>query len=150
MACMTCAANRGELKAPGGVIYEDALWRIEHILEPIPMAGWLIAKPLRHVTTFADLTPEEAAAFGPLMHRTMGAMQRILDAEKVYLCLFSEAEGFVHIHVHLIPAMRDWTAAQRGPAVFELIGEAKRRGNLMDTSKAAAIADRMRTELAKG
>jgi diadenosine tetraphosphate (Ap4A) HIT family hydrolase len=132
------------------VIYEDALWRIEHILEPIPMAGWLIAKPLRHVTTFADLTAEEAAAFGPLMHRTMGALQRVLGAEKVYLCLFSEAEGFVHIHVHLIPAMRDWTAAQRGPAVFELIGEAKRRGNLVEVAGAAVIAERIGAELRRG
>ncbi len=145
---MTCRANRGELRAPGGVIYKDRLWRIEHILEPIPMAGWLIAKPLRHVTTFADLTAEEAAVFGPLMHRAMGALQLLLDAEKVYLCLFAEAAGFGHIHFHLIPAMRGWTAQQRGPAVFELIGEAKRRGNIADPSLAVAIADGVRRSLA--
>ncbi len=150
MECLTCAANRGELKAPGGVIYEDEMWRIEHILAPIPMAGWLIAKPRRHVTSFAELTPREAAAFGPLMHRTTGALQRLLDAEKVYLCLFSEAEGFVHIHIHVIPAARGLPAERRGPAVFDLIGEAKRNGDLADPAEAAAIAGRVRIELAKG
>lgn len=145
---MTCKANRGELSAPGGVIYRDALWQIEHILQPIPMAGWLIAKPLRHVTSFADLTEDEAAAFGPLARRTVAALQRELDAEKVYLCLFAEAEGFVHIHLHLIPAMREWSKEQRGPAVFDLIGAAKRSGDLADPARAAQIAARVRADLA--
>lgn len=146
--CKTCKANRGELAAPGGIIYEDALWRIEHILEPVPMAGWLIAKPLRHVTSFGDLTEAEAVAFGPLMRRAMSSLQRVVGADKVYLCLFAEAEGFVHIHFHLIPAMPEWTSAQRGPAVFDLIGQALRRGDLVDPAGAAAVADRVRAALA--
>lgn len=150
MDCLTCAANRGELKAPGGVIYEDGLWRIEHILEPIPLAGWLIAKPLRHVTSFPELTDEEAAAYGVVMHRAARALQKVTDAEKTYLCLFAEAPGFVHIHVHLIPAMRDWPPERRGPAVFDLIGEARRRGDLADRADAVAIAARVRSLLTGG
>lgn len=146
--CGTCRANRGEIVAPGGVIHEDPLWRIEHILRPIPMLGWLIAKPIRHVTSFAALTSQEAASFGPLIHRTTRALQRIMDAEKVYLCLFAEAEGFVHIHFHLIPAARGLPIGRRGPAIFDLIGEAKREGDLADPTAAAAIADRVRAALA--
>src|SRR2546425_3949235 len=101
--CGTCRANRGELAAPGGVVYEDALWRAEHAIEPIPMVGWLVLKPLRHVEAFADLTPEEAAAFGPIAHRLTRAMTAVLGPVKVYVCLFAEAEHFTHIHVHLIP-----------------------------------------------
>lgn len=145
--CMTCKANSGELSAPGGVIHRDALRQIEHILQPIPMLGWLIAKPLRHVTAFADLTEEESLAFGPLMRRTMAALQRVLDAEKVYLCLFAEAPGFVHLHFHLIPAMREWSTEQRGPAVFDLFGEAKRTGDLTDPAMAIAVAEHVRAAL---
>lgn len=145
---MTCKANSGELSAPGGVIYRDALWQVEHILQPIPMLGWLIAKPLRHVTAFADLTEDEATTFGPLVRRVMSALQRVTAAEKVYLCLFAEAPGFVHLHFHLIPAMAEWTAEQRGPAVFDLIGEAKRKGDLADPERAGEIARRVRAELA--
>lgn len=146
--CKTCKANRGELQAPGGVIHRDELWQLEHMLEPLPMAGWLIAKPRRHVTAFSALTDDEAATFGPLVRRTMAALERVTGAEKVYLCLFAEAAGFVHLHFHLIPAMREWTREQRGPAVFDLIGEATRRGNLVDPADAAAIADRVRAALA--
>src|SRR5947209_5697872 len=63
--CLTCRANRGEIVAPGGVIYEDALWRLEHSLEPIPMIGWLILKPLRHVEAFADFTPRRGGVVRP-------------------------------------------------------------------------------------
>ena len=28
--CGTCRANRGEFPTPGGVIYQDGLWRLEH------------------------------------------------------------------------------------------------------------------------
>jgi hypothetical protein len=38
--CPACRANRGELMAPSGVIYQDALWRLERSLEPISMVGW--------------------------------------------------------------------------------------------------------------
>lgn len=145
--CKTCQANRGELQAPGGVIHADDLWQVEHMLRPLPMVGWLIVKPLRHVTAFADLTDDEAATFGPLVRRVMGALQRVTGAEKVYLCLFAEAPGFVHLHFHLIPAMAEWTPEHRGPGVFDLIGEAMRRGDLVEPLAAAALAERVRAEL---
>ena len=45
--CVGCQANRGEIVAPGGALYDDGLWRLEHTFEPFPMVGWLILKPLR-------------------------------------------------------------------------------------------------------
>ena len=42
VGCMACDANAGRLKAPGGVIYEDDLWRVEHALSPALLRGWLI------------------------------------------------------------------------------------------------------------
>ncbi|MGH7763205.1 MAG: hypothetical protein ACREOM_02155, partial [Candidatus Dormibacteraceae bacterium] len=53
--CGTCRANRGELPAPGGVIHQDEHWRLEHIIPPLPMAGWLVLKPLRHIESVADM-----------------------------------------------------------------------------------------------
>jgi diadenosine tetraphosphate (Ap4A) HIT family hydrolase len=145
--CGTCRANRGELAAPGGVVYEDRLWRAEHAIEPIPMVGWLVLKPLRHVESFADLTPEEAAAFGSIAHRLSGAMTRVLGAVKVYLCLFAEAEGFTHIHVHLIPRLPDVPRERRGPRVFEHLREAIEQGNRGDVAEAARVAAAIRSAL---
>lgn len=40
---------------------------------------------------------------------------------------FSEAEGFSHLHLHLVPRMADQPAARRGPLVFGyLSGDADR------------------------
>ncbi|MBV9327518.1 MAG: hypothetical protein JO352_27570 [Chloroflexi bacterium] len=75
------------------MIFETAHWRLEDILEPVPLAGWLILKPLRHVELFAELTAEEAAAFGVITQRVTQAMQRVLAPSKVYVVLFAEAQN---------------------------------------------------------
>ncbi len=149
--CGTCRANRGELPAPGGVIYQDASWRLEHILAPIPLAGWLVLKPLRHVEAMADLSSEEAAAFGPLVRRITRAMREVLQPAKVYLCQFSEAEHFAHIHFHLIPRSADIPKERRGPAVFDLLSAAAQGGRKLAPLEeaeriAAAVRERLLTE----
>jgi diadenosine tetraphosphate (Ap4A) HIT family hydrolase len=111
--CLTCRANRGELVTPGGVIYQDALWRLEHSLESIPMVGWLILKPLRHVEAFAGLTPNEAASLGPLARRITRAMTEVLAPARVYVCLYAEAVS--HVHFHLIPRYHETPQVHRGP-----------------------------------
>lgn len=147
-ACVTCRANRGELPAPGGVIYEDAFWRLEHTFEPIPMVGWLVLKPLRHIESVADLTPDEAAGLGPLMQRTAAAMTDILKAVKVYVSLYAEAENAAHIHVHPIPRADGHPADRLGPGVFHFLAEAHREGrNLGDIEAAARAADAIRARL---
>ncbi|MGI8915538.1 MAG: HIT family protein [Chloroflexota bacterium] len=149
-SCGTCRANRGELPAPGGVIYQDLLWRLEHILAPIPLAGWLVLKPLRHVEALADLTGEEAATFGPLVQRITRAMREVMQPVKVYLCQFSEAEHFAHIHFHMIPRHADIPKEQRGPAVFELLSTARLGSNLAPIKEAERIAAAVRTQLETG
>lgn len=135
------------MRAPGNVVFEDELWRVEHILEPVPLAGWLVLKPLRHVTSFADLTTSEAAAFGPLLHRVTQALTQVVLPAKVYVCLFAEAQGFAHIHFHLIPRGPDVPPDARGPAIFKWLARASVEGNLVDPSEAASVAMRVRTLL---
>lgn len=138
--CGTCKANRGELAAPGGVIYADALWRVEHRLEPLQIAGWLIAKPLRHVTAFADLTEAEAAAFGPLVRRVMSALANVVGPAKVYLLLLAEQERFEHIHFHLIPRAHDLPEQFHGPEIFHYDGKPA-------WAEAESVAERVRRAL---
>ncbi len=140
-ACGTCQANRGELRAPGGIIYDDGLWRLEHALEPVPLAGWLVLKPLRHVESMADLTSEEAAAFGPLVARVTAAIEHLLAPARTYLCLFAEADGFAHIHFHLIPRAPDLPREYHGPRIFEHLRLATMQGrSLADIREVERIA----------
>ena len=146
--CITCRANRGELRAPGSVIYGDTLWRLEHSLEPIPLAGWLVLKPLRHVESFAALNDDEAASFGPLVRRAMAAMTQVLAPAKVYLCLYAEHRDAQHIHFHLIPRYDNTPPERRGPGVFEYLREAGLRGeNLADIAEAERIVAALRERL---
>jgi diadenosine tetraphosphate (Ap4A) HIT family hydrolase len=147
--CGTCRANLGGFPTPGGVIYQDGQWRLEHTFEPIPMVGWLVLKPLRHVEFFGDLTAEEARTFGPLVQRITSAMREVHKPAKVYLCQFAEQEGFGHLHFHLIPRAAELPRELRGPHVFDLMAEALReRRNLGDLEEAAQVATAVRERLA--
>jgi len=143
--CLTCRLNQGEGRAPGGVTYEDHLWRLEHAIEPIPLVGWLVLKPLRHVEQFADLSEDEVAAFGPLTRRIAQAMTEVLHPEKIYLTLYAEGPGFAHLHVHIIPRFADTPPERRGPRVFEYLRESSQTGrNLGDPAAAEDVAAAIR------
>lgn len=137
--CVACRANRGEIVAPGAALYDDGLWRLEHTFEPIPMVGWLVLKPLRHVESLADLTAEEAAALGPLLRRITQAMNATLTPAKVYAALFAEAVA--HLHIHLIPRAADLPESARGPDIFALLSQAAHTGeNQGDVDEARRVA----------
>ena len=143
--CIACRLHRGEASAPGGTIHRYALWVLEHILEPIPLAGWLVLKPVRHVESFAELTAEEASAFGPLARRVTAAMTEVLRPAKIYLSMYMEALNAAHLHVHLIPRMDDTPPNRRGPGIFEYAREATAsRRNLADVGLAVEIVSRIR------
>jgi diadenosine tetraphosphate (Ap4A) HIT family hydrolase len=148
--CITCRLNRGEWTSPpGGTIYRDRLWVLEHAIEPIPLVGWLVLKPYRHVEAFADLSEEEAASFGPLTHCITRAMTELLHPAKIYLSLYAEAQDFPHVHIHLIPRFDDTPADRRGPHVFRYLSEAGASGrNGGDVGAAARLAEQMREILA--
>src|SRR4029079_17977470 len=74
--CGICRTDRPA--APGGVIHADGTWRVEHIAAPIPLLGWLVIAPSRHVTTVADLTSDEAARFGVLAQHVSQALTAAL------------------------------------------------------------------------
>lgn len=137
--CVACRANRNEIVTPGGPLYDDGLWRLEHTFEPIPMVGWLVLKPLRHVEHLADLTPQEAATLGPLLQRTAQALRETLAPAKVYCVLLAEA--VTHLHIHLIPRAPDLPADLRGPDVFALLSKATHSGlNQGDVAEAERAA----------
>ncbi len=92
-------------------------WRVAHDFNS-SLAGWLVLVPLRHVHALDELTAEEATALGDLLRRATVALRSVTGCEKTYVMLFAEAEGFAHLHVHVVPRMPDQPADRRGPDVF--------------------------------
>jgi diadenosine tetraphosphate (Ap4A) HIT family hydrolase len=137
--CLACQANSGVVHPPGGVIYDDGLWRLEHMLAPAVLPGWLILKPLRHVESLTGLTPAEAAALGPLLVRATAALEAVTSAERVYSVLLAEAVR--HVHFHIIPRTESVPESGRGPAIFSLPPAAPEE---RCAAIALAVADRLR------
>jgi diadenosine tetraphosphate (Ap4A) HIT family hydrolase len=81
-----------------------------------------VVLPRRHVTTLDQLTAEEAADLGPLLRALTAALREVLGCSKTYAALVAEAEGFAHVHFHVMPRQPDLDPVLRGPRVFGLLG----------------------------
>lgn len=99
-------------------------WRVAHDFNA-SLEGWLILAPLRHVHALDELTAEEATALGDLLRRASVALKAVTDCQKTYVMLFAEAEGFAHLHVHVVPRMPDQPDDRRGPDVFDYLQDGR-------------------------
>jgi diadenosine tetraphosphate (Ap4A) HIT family hydrolase len=119
--CLSCANNaRVDLPARERV-YVSPRWRVAHAFGT-SVPGWLVLLPRRHIVALDELTAEEATDLGPLLRAASSALREVTGCQKTYVALFAEAEGFQHVHFHVIPRQPDLEAHLRGPRVFALLG----------------------------
>jgi diadenosine tetraphosphate (Ap4A) HIT family hydrolase len=118
--CYSCdQQGRSALPPREDVVHTDH-WRFAHAFNST-LPGWLVLVPTRHVLSFTDLSPAEADELGGLVRRMSIALERVTGSVKTYLMQFSEADGFSHLHLHLVPRLAEHPAEARGPAVFALM-----------------------------
>jgi diadenosine tetraphosphate (Ap4A) HIT family hydrolase len=143
--CYTCAqdaavrAGRAPLQER---IAADERWRVAHAFgSAIP--GWLVLVPRRHVTSLAELTDAEAAVLGSWLLRLSRALKVELGCQKTYVAQFAEAEGFSHVHFHIVPRQTELAEELRGPRIFQLLDPADRpvvsERQLAEVSAALAV-----------
>jgi diadenosine tetraphosphate (Ap4A) HIT family hydrolase len=119
--CVICALNASPDLPPRERVYVGARWRVAHAFGT-SLPGWLVVLPRRHVIALDELTAEEAADLGPLLRALTAALREVLGCSKTYVALFAEAEGFAHIHFHVVPRSPDLDQSLRGRRVFGLLG----------------------------
>lgn len=78
--------------------------------------------PRRHVTSIAALTDVEASSLGSWQVRLSRALHKVTSCEKTYIAQFGEAEGFAHVHFHVVPRAADLADELRGPRIFRMLG----------------------------
>jgi diadenosine tetraphosphate (Ap4A) HIT family hydrolase len=139
---MACDIVDGVLAVPGGVILEEDSWLVDHSVSPVMLAGFLIAKPTRHVEHIAHLTDGEAPAMGRVLRKASDALMRVLAPEKVYVCSFGSLVR--HVHFYLVPRL-DSMPAELGGA--ELLGEVFTGRWACSDEEAAEIARKLRQAL---
>lgn len=74
---------------------------------------------MRHVLALDELGADELAGLGPLLGSLTSALRSVVGCEKTYVALFAEAEGFAHVHVHVVPRMAWFEREHRGPRSLE-------------------------------
>lgn len=123
--CYTChqtvAADAGSTPARENIA-GDASWRVAHAFGSA-LPGWLVLVPRRHVEAIADLTDAEAAALGSWLHRLSVALREETGCVKTYVLQLAEAEGFAHVHFHVVPRLPDMRADRVGPQVFGYLAD---------------------------
>lgn len=146
--CLACNVLAGKVKAPGGVIYEDDYWIVEHSLVPVLVSGYLIIKLKRHCENLADLTPQEANALGSIIRKTCLALSRVRKPAKIHVC--SWGEQVQHIHFHVIPRAWDMPVGNLKLLIYLRFKKLLNQlgfGKWVSLETAADVAAKMRYEI---
>ena len=118
--CFSCAQHAAALLPPREDVVHTDHWRVAHAFNST-LPGWLVLVPTRHITSFTELTPQAADELGGLVRRLAAALEAVTGCLKTYLMQFSEAEGFTHLHLHLVPRLPDQPDDVRGPRIFSYL-----------------------------
>lgn len=95
-------------------LYLAEHWRVVHAMR-CALPGWLIVLPRRHTTAISQHCPAEAAELGSLLLAVSGAIEEYTGCRKTYVAQFAEADGFEHVHFHVIPRPADLAPELIGP-----------------------------------
>lgn len=120
--CFACDLQAQSSLPPRDDVVHTDHWRVAHAFNST-LPGWLVIVPTRHVESFTELAPEAADELGGLVRRLSIALEQVTGCVKTYLMQFSEAEGFAHLHLHLVPRMPEHPEEARGPRVFAYLAD---------------------------
>ena len=118
--CFACGQHAKVAPPPREDVVHTKHWRVAHAFNST-LPGWLVLLPTRHVTSFTQLTSEAADELGGLVIRLSAALEAATACVRTYLMQFSEAEGFAHLHLHLVPRLPNHPEDARGPKVFSYL-----------------------------
>jgi diadenosine tetraphosphate (Ap4A) HIT family hydrolase len=104
------------------MIWTEPGWRVAHAFNS-SLAGWLVVLPTRHVESVDELTATESEVLGRLLRQASRALRTVTGCLKTYVMMFAEAEGFSHVHFHVVPRMSDFPEDRRGANVFAYLKE---------------------------
>lgn len=120
--CYACDQQAAEAIPPREDVVHTDHWRVALAFNST-LPGWLVVLPNRHVTRLAEVSAEAALELGGLLRRLDAALAEVTGCVKTYLMQFAEAEGFEHLHVHVVPRMAEQPDDVRGPRVFGYLTE---------------------------
>jgi diadenosine tetraphosphate (Ap4A) HIT family hydrolase len=101
-------------------VHEGTHWLIEHAY-PVGLLGWMVIVLRRHAAALHELSPAEFSELGQLQAALIPLLRELRGAEREYVACFAEAEGFRHVHFHVVPVRADFPAHLRGARSLMLL-----------------------------
>ncbi|MCM2980371.1 HIT family protein [Niallia circulans] len=100
--CFICDKHKGIIKTAGIPIYENEYVYVGHIDRKGKGSylGHLMIDLKRHIPTLAEMTNDEAKAFGLIISRVSKALKETENAEHIYALV--SGNSVPHLHLHLI------------------------------------------------
>ena len=98
--CLSCAFASGKFTLPCGMAYENELFTLAQDFE-LPIPGFLVIAPKRHVENFNDLTEEERLKMFELINKVIKILKENYICER-FNVIFEEKERR-HFHVWIMP-----------------------------------------------
>ena len=102
--CPSCAFSRHEFSLPCDLVYEDESFIISQDWE-LPIPGFLVIAPKRHIENFSELKDNERNKIFELINSTIN----VLKENKVcnfFNVIFEEKPNY-HFHIWIMPRM-EW------------------------------------------
>lgn len=106
--CPCCDVLNGQMKPPGGVVYENDFWLVTHSLDADLQPGRLMIFLKRHCDHFARLTQEEASTLGQVIANTAFALLQVFKPSSTYVIYFGEQ--IKHLHFYIMPRTSEMPA----------------------------------------
>lgn len=129
--CYTCTQSLDDDSPIREQVWRTPGWRVALAFNS-SLAGWTVVVPTRHVEALDELSSEESATLGGLLRDLSAALRAVTGCRKTYVILLAEAEGFTHLHFHVIPRMDDLPESRRGASVFAYLKEDPLPGDRLD------------------
>jgi diadenosine tetraphosphate (Ap4A) HIT family hydrolase len=119
--CYTCLSNSGERRiSPGKSIFNGNYWIVEHSY-PTGLLGWIVIVLKRHCEELNELNDDEWNELSIIQRKVIKLLHMKLGTTKEYIACFAEAEGFKHIHFHVIPRTKGMLDDFAGTKVFKYL-----------------------------
>ncbi|MEH7382991.1 HIT family protein [Bacillus sp. JJ1533] len=118
--CFICKKHNGLIQTDGETIYEDDYVYVGHIDHngEDSYLGHIMIDLKRHTPSLADMTMEEAKAFGIIMAKVSKALKESEQAEHIYS--FVSGNAVPHLHMHIVPRYPNTPEEYWGPmAVYD-------------------------------
>jgi len=120
--CFTCTQEANDQLPQRERVWRVPGWRVAHSFNS-SLPGWVVVVPTRHVESFEELSTEEASVLGELLRDLTVALKSVTGCQKTYVILLAEAEGFTHMHFHVVPRMENLPSDRRGTGIFAYLKE---------------------------